>query len=234
MTEEGVRLSIAVMSVPQRAAHVESMIDRLTDQIADAQEKGIDVTGVSVYVDEAREGPWASWRGAWRLHEQYDDRTHHVILQDDILFGADLPHTLAALARSRPDDVVSGFLPRKSVEQASAEGLHWVRTRRFLWAQCVFMPVSLGDELLRWADRHEAEFGAEWKNHDDVRIAAFLRARGEPVYVTVPNIVEHIGDELGSVMGHHGPAGRRRARVWVGRDSFGANYNWEDLRYVRE
>lgn len=229
------KLSIAIMAVPAREAHVQSMLARLKTQIATARAAGIDVVGTDVFYDTAHQGPWHCWKGAWSLHA-FRHSTHHVVLQDDVRFCADLPATLWKLMQARPADMISGFLPRKSVETAAAKGLGWVRTRRFLWAQLVMMPTDLGDEALRWiAEREGTDLAADWRAHDDVRMAAFLDSRKLPVWVPVPHPVEHVGDEIGgSVMGHNfAPAGRR-ARAWLGEDTHGAGLPWYDLRHVRE
>ena len=228
------KLSIAIMSVPQRAEHVRTMVGRLGQQISAARATGLDVVGTHVFVDSDRRGPWYSWRGAWETHRPLGS-THHVVLQDDVLFCADLPATLWRMAEARPGEVISGFLPRKSVDTAVAKARRWVRTRRFLWAQCVMMPTQLGDEALRWIDaREETEAAAEWREHDDVRLAAFLTARRLHVFVPVPHPVEHIGDELGSVMGHNFTPAKRRARAWLGEEARGAHLEWTDLRHVQE
>jgi hypothetical protein len=99
------------------------------------------------------------------------------------------------------------------------------------------MPRRLGDDMVSWINAREGGEIAvrdDWRFHDDVRIASYLTEHKRYVYVTVPNIVEHIGDELGSVMGHNGPARKRRARVWVGEDKRGSGIDWSDVRFVRE
>lgn len=227
------RLSFAIMSVPQRAAHVAGMVRRLAAQIDHARAAGFVVAGPAVHVDTQHHGPWASWRAAWK--RRTPDATHHVVLQDDVLFCADLPVTLWRLAEARPDAMISGFLPRKAVDKAVAQKLAWVSTKRFLWAQCVMLPTPLGDEAVAWIEvREGTPESAGWKRHDDERLGAFLRARRLPVFVPVPHPVEHVGDELGSVMGHHGPAAKRRARAWLGEDQPCAHLPWSDLRHVQE
>lgn len=228
------RLSLAIMAVPQRAGHVAKMVAALAPQLAAARAQGLDVVGTEVFVDDTHRGPWHAWRGAWETHRAAAS-THHVVLQDDVVFCADLPATLHRLAEARPHAMVSGFLPRQSVDKAVAKGLGWVRTRRFLWAQCVLLPTHLGEEALRWIDAREGtEEGRGWNRDDDVRLGAWLAAHRLPVFVPVPHPVEHIGDELGSVMGHHGPAAKRRARAWLGETAAGAHLPWHDLQYVTE
>lgn len=237
------RLSFSVMAVPSRQDHVTRLVARLEGQIHEARKVyaawGFDPSAfcedVAVFYDEARQGPWHGWRGAWETHRAAGS-THHVVLQDDVRISADLPLTLLAIARARPIDVVSGFLPRKSVERAQDLGLKWVSTRRFLWSQCVMMPTETGDRMLSWCDAAEGtERAKDWRQHDDVRIAAFLAEVNRPVFVTVPNLVEHVGDEIGgSTMGHNQLPARRRARVWLGEDGSGAGVRWSDLRAVRE
>lgn len=225
------KLSISIMAVPQRRAHVEAMVDRLQRQISAST---ANVVGPYVFWDTQLRGPWHGWRGAWE--SQALGATHHAVIQDDIRFCADFPDTLMALIRARPDSIISGFLPRKSVEKAVAGDLHWVRTRRFLWAQCVILPTSLGREAMRWIDEREGTADASaWKHHDDSRLAAFFADRKLPVFVAVPHPVEHMADEIGgSVMGHNFAAPGRRARAWLGEGGLGAQRPWSDLRYMAE
>lgn len=229
------KLSIAIMAVPSREAHVKAMVDRLALQIRKARATHLDVVGTDVFYDFDRKGPWHCWKGAWSAHVRHGS-THHAVLQDDVRFCADLPSTLCALASARPEEVISGFLPRKSVEMAVAGGVRWVRARRFLWAQLVMMPTHLGDQAVRWIqDMEGTDFAKDWRAHDDVRVAAFLAAQKRPVWVPVPHPIEHVGDEIGgSVMGHNfSPAGRR-ARAWLGEQTHGASLPWGDLRHVHD
>lgn len=223
------------MSVASRAEHVRSMVNRLEAQLGEARAAGHDVVGTSVFVDERRAGPWCGWRGAWESSREYGS-THHVVLQDDIRFCADLPAALVQMVSARPESVISGFLPRKSVDVASSRGVYWVRTRRFLWAQCVVMPTALGNAALEWIDAIESTpVAAGWKFHDDVRLAAYFTSRKIPVFVPVPHPVEHVADEIGgSVLGHNGSAARRRARAWLGEHVALADYGWGDTGFVRE
>jgi hypothetical protein len=141
-----------------------------------------------------------------------------------------------AIAEARPDDVVSGFLPRKSVDIAVAKKFPWVQTKRFLWAQCMMFPVALGDTCCEWVATGEDKYAAEWGNSGDMRIATWLKVAKRPVYVAVPHPVEHIGDALPgrSVMGHNGTPKGRRARAWLGEQGKGAEVPWNDLRFVKE
>lgn len=226
-------ISFAIQAVPQRRSHAESMLARLRQQAASVAV----VAGADVFYDDAYEGCWFSWTRAWAMHRRWPGVTHHVVLQDDLLLCADLPATMHALASARPAEIVSGFLPRKSTVVAAASAVSWVRTRRFLWAQCVMMPTELGDACVRWVAENEGgEASAEWGNSGDMRLAGWLKAERRPVYVAVPHPVEHIGDALdgGSVMGHHGKPAGRRARAWLGEDGVGATLPWSNLAYVRE
>lgn len=226
-------LSIAIMAVPSRSEHVATLEAALVTQITTSRAAGDDVRYVGVSMDAERAGPWANWQQAAALRSP--DATHHAILQDDVVPCADLPATLTALIRARPEAVISGFLPRKSVEKAHAADLRWVACRSFLWAQCVVIPTATLTDMLIWIAGQEAERGAVWKQHDDSRIGDYLKSRKQPVYVPVPNVVEHIGDAIGgSTMGHNFAPERRRARVWLGADGEGRLINWSDLREIRE
>ena len=221
------RLSFAFMAVEQRRAHVERVAERLAQQIPTTHEFG----GVQVCYDHELKGTWGPWQRAWNARAE--GATHHVVLQDDVLICADLPATMLALAKARPDDLVSGFLPRRAIDRAVQNGKHWVRTRRFLWAQCVMMPVAMGDDFVLWANTHEQP---AWSHHDDVRMQAYLSSINRAAWVAVPHPVEHVGDELpgGSVLHHHGSPHRRRARAWLGQDGCGAHLPWHELAFERD
>lgn len=228
------KVSFAVMAVPSRRPHVDAMLDRLSVQVRRARKRGDTAFAPRVFWDTDGCGPWHCWQGAWRSRPH--DATHHVVVQDDVLICADLPETMRRLADARPDAPVSGFLPRRSVELAVAADTRWVSTRRFLWAQCLMLPTTLGDAALRWIADNET-LHPDWRRHDDSRLAAFFEAHRVPVFVAVPHPVEHVGDAIGgSVMGHHGPAAKRRARAgaWLGEDQALGGLDWTDLRSVRE
>jgi hypothetical protein len=227
------KLSISIMAVPARATHVNQMISRITSQVQEARGRGFDIENPEVFWDTQQLGPWACWCGAWDLHHKHVS-THHVILQDDLLICADLPETLVKLAQARPEDMLSGFLPRKSVTEAVCKGYHWVRTRRFLWAQCVLLPTVLGDSALVWISQQECNQSNTWKKDDDVRLASWLAATKRSVYVAVPHPIEHIGDELGSTMGHNFDPKKRRAKSWLGELGLGVDVAWDNLAYIRE
>lgn len=229
-----VKLSFAIQAVEQRRPHVETILDRLHAQLPQTPEF---VGVVSVAYDTDLLGCWHSWSRAWDAHRVWADVTHHVVLQDDVLLCADFPETMMAIAKARPDDVVSGFLPRRCVNRAVASGKHWARTRRFLWAQCMMLPVALGDACVQWVADHEGTHASvPWGRSGDMRLASWLNAHRRPVFVAVPHPVEHIGDALPgkSVMGHNGKPEGRRARAWLGEHGRGAGLPWNDLAFERD
>lgn len=222
------KLSFSFMSVPERHENVEQIKKRLITQIQASKNA---YTNPTIHEDTHHKGPWDSWKSAWSLKPE--GTTHHIVLQDDILLCEDFPDTMHALAVARPLSPISGFLPRKSVDKAAQQNLHWVETKRFLWGQCLMMPVTMGDTALSWIKENEGSTPG-WSHHDDVRLAAFFSHIGTPVFVAVPHPVEHIGDQLGSVLKHYGPAGKRRGRAWLGENTPLSGLNWKDLKCVKE
>lgn len=226
------KISFAIQAVEQRRAHVEAIVDRIESQLPRCAEFG----GVHVVFDTEMRGCWWSWSRAWATHSLWQS-THHVVLQDDVLLCADFPETMLSILKARRHEPVSGFLPRKCVDRAVEAGKHWARTSRFLWAQCVAMPVAMGDACVKWVEAHEGTDTAKpWANSGDMRLADFFKSIKKPVWVPVPHPVEHVGDALpgGSVMGHNGKASGRRARAWLGEDGRGASLPWDDLRFERD
>jgi len=227
------KISFSIQAVEQRRPHVETILERLRAQIPPTAEFG----GVSVFYDTDLRGCWYSWCGAWATYAGWGDVTHHIVLQDDVLLCADFPETMLAIAKARPDDVVSGFLPRRCVNRAVESGKLWARTRRFLWAQCMMLPVALGDACVRWVAENEGtDVSQPWGRSGDMRLSAWLSAHKRPVFVAVPHPVEHIGDALPgrSVMGHNGKPEGRRARAWLGEDGRGSGLPWSNLAFERD
>lgn len=216
-------VSIAIMACPARRDHVEGyMVRRLREQGAEP----------FVSWDEDRNGPWWNWKRAWASRPA--ESTHHVVLQDDVTFCADLPDTLRAIASSGPgeENPVSLFLPRPSIAKAFERGVWWVRTSRFLWAQGLMMPVWFGDAGVDWIEKFVQGEGV----HDDTRLAAWFKAAKRLPYVTAPTVINHIGDELegGSLMKHNGPAEKRRSQIYVGDDVRAAGLPWNTTAFEKE
>lgn len=212
-------LSITIMAHPKRRAHVDAMVDRLDQQVLKAQHDGYDVSMPDVVWDTDGRGAWWCAREAWRRAQG----THHLVLQDDITFCADLPSSVLAAVRARPDHPVSFFLPR-NIAEASALGLQWVSCVRFLWSQAVALSRPLIEPMIEWIAENE-DGHPFWGTCDDTRMASFFRGMDLRTYVTVPNLVEHVGDVLGSLLGHTNP----RSSLYIGDDARGVDVPWEEL-----
>lgn len=232
------KLSLAIMAVPQRRAYAATLANRIFQQVEEAKAAGCDVDGPEISIDGDGRGPWVGWVQAWQTHRQFGS-THHAVLQDDVRVCADLPQTLMRMIKARPTDFISGFLPRDTCSQALRSGLHWTATPKFLWAQMTLMPVALGDKAVEWVASHEpgpSKKTIAWGRSGDMRLQAYLCAAKRLAFIPVPHPVDHIGHELpgGSTLGHHGTAEKRGARpgCFLGEDAPLAGIRWEDVRYV--
>lgn len=231
-----IRMSIAVQSVPARAAYAAQYCQTLALAAEDARRNGYEVAEPRVVEDTNYEGPWACWQKAWWVRDPKS--THHCVLQDDTRGCLDLPATLVAVARARPETLILGFnFPSLGLAAAVANGVWWRRhpVSSGLTGQCLLWPAALGDACVSWLVEHEAELPARalarkrpagWFGpHDDRRLTEALKVLrpGSHYFATVPTLVDHIADELGgSVMKHGSAPQRKRSCAFIGATSLGA------------
>lgn len=229
-------LSISIVAHPRRAAHVEAMLERLRAQARAARDAGLQVIDPQPFLDVESRGVW--WNTRRSIVERPGPSSHHLSLEDDVSFCADLPAAAIALADARPLSVVALYYPRGAMERAYVTGQRWVSSRTFYTGVAVLMPSLLADDWVEWCDRWEGTaVGAGWNKDGDVRLHAFLKAKGKlPIFATAPSLVEHVGhvEGIGSILGHHGPVDRRRARWYVGDEAEAAGLGWADLDCVKE
>jgi len=232
-------LVIAIMAVPKRLPHVATMRQRLEGQILRAAERGLTIAPLFVHLDVEGHGPWWNFRAC--VKHAIDMQARYVlVLQDDVVFCADLPVAALEAASVHPYDPTALFaLPRSVMHEARKKNVRWVRTRGLTGNVGMVLPIPLATQLLDWVDAHEDteiahKKGNEWGKHDDVRLGAFLREIRGYYYVAFPNLVDHIGHKggIGSVMGHHGTPEKRSSAWFIGEDAEGARIDWKDRTYI--
>jgi hypothetical protein len=135
--------------------------------------------------------------------------THHAVLQDDIEAGADLLDVMAVGCRRHPDAAVAYYAHWDTrngalVRLAALAGAAWVRARReeFTPTLALCLPADVAVGFPDYAS------GAQVINDDEI-MSEYLRQSGRTTYVSVPNLVEHIGDD--SISGHDDHGIRRSA-----------------------
>lgn len=160
-------VSFAIMAHPSRLAHVDVMLSRLAEQGA---------PHVPVFVGHPTAGAWAAAKPAWASAPT--EPTHHVVLQDDISFCENFVRAVRSLAEQHPHNAVSFFAFR--------------RTGLCRGAQAIMLPSDLARDFASW---EPADAWVRFGRLDCPRLDGFLRARGVPLVITDPTLVEHVGSE---------------------------------------
>lgn len=197
-----IRLSVAVMTHRDRR---HSALQLVRSQPAAA---------IEVVEDPRPDGPPAAVRTAYRAWTAMPPgSTHHLVLQDDVEAVAGLDqHVLAAIAQV-PDAALCLFTEWASKtahagRMAALQGFGLVEVvDRLHTAQGVLLPAALVHAFTEHLERCGA-LAADAVADADV-LFEFLRGRGRPVYLTVPNLVEHL--ELPSLLGNDLLRGPRRS-----------------------
>lgn len=175
-----VTLSVAVMTHPARAAQAEKLAAELQD------------CSVRVIQDPAPErGPatMRTARAAWAAVGQ--DATHHLVLQDDVMPAPGLLDAVRRAAGARPEHALAFFAEWGSrsatpIRIAALCGSAWAEVVDFyIPAQALVLPAAVA----RAADGYLATQDED--TPDDIALHGYLHGAGVPIWVSVPNLVEH-------------------------------------------
>ncbi|GAA0411915.1 hypothetical protein GCM10009530_75560 [Microbispora corallina] len=179
-------ISVAAMAHPSRADAVRAMADAHAD------------LGITVVFDPEpdRGHSLATALAAWSAVEP--GATHHLVVQDDVIFCDGFARLLAAVVRARPDSAIGLFAEWGSrtasmIRVAALRGAAFAAVADpYVPTQALVLPAEHARALGRRAFR-EIE-------PDDIAVRRHLReARVTPV-VAVPNLVEH--DDRPSLTGN--------------------------------
>lgn len=201
-----VRLSVAIMAVPERRSQVVQLMQKLGRR-------------VPVVYDTKRRGAWWCAERAWRRVR--GGSTHHLVLQDDVTVCRDFVASAEqAIAAHRPDAPICFYANRKAVEEARAKGDAWFGGIGLLWGQAICLPVADIWPMLGWCKRHVSERYFKY----DRRVGLWAEAHERLCYCTVPSLVDHLGSTT-STMGHRTPQ-PRVARWYIGDNASGRSIDW--------
>lgn len=202
-----IRLSVAVMTHRDRRDNALRLV------------RSQPAAAIEVVDDPRPDGPPAAVRTAYRAWKAMPaGSTHHLVLQDDVDAVAGLhQHVLAAVAQV-PDAALCLFTEWASKtahagRMAALQGYGLVEiVDRLHTAQGVLLPAALVHAFTEHLERCGALAGDAVADADV--LFEFLRGRGRPVYLTVPNLVEHL--ELPSLLGNDMLRGPRRSPCFRG------------------
>ncbi|WP_158299866.1 hypothetical protein [Glycomyces paridis] len=169
--------STAIMTHPARADRARELADSLGD------------LRPVVVVDDSPpgRGNLANAARAWGAADP--GKSHHVVLQDDVIPCDGFADRLGDALAARPEAAVSLFCEWGSrtatlVRVAAWNGWSWARAvDMYTPTQGLALPR---EAALAFAAEHEDGDGP-----DDLPLAAFLRGNGIDNLVTVPNLVDH-------------------------------------------
>ncbi|MEU8197939.1 hypothetical protein AB0C10_29585 [Microbispora amethystogenes] len=170
-------ISVAAMAHPSRAEAVRKMVDAHPE------------LGIRVVFDPEpdRGGTLATALAAWSAVEP--GATHHLVVQDDILFCDDFARLLCAAVAARPDSAISLFAEWGSrtafmIRIAALRGAAFAAVADpYVPTQALVLPADHARALTRHV--------TGGTDPDDIAIHRHLRRTGVPSVVTVPNLVEH-------------------------------------------
>ena len=187
-----ISISCAIMHSPfssERRRCLEAMIQQLSPEaIAESWHD------CQIFGDFHRRGHW--WNAKRCMEWGVSLRsTHHLILQDDIMFCQDFVAGLHKLIEVWPDEIISLFFgPRKTFKKGGRWG-----DAEGPWGQAVIYPHDMLSEFLEWQREHIKPT----LRHDDTRVTLFCDGTDRTVKVPFPNVIDHI-DDMKSTLNHKG------------------------------
>ena len=197
------------MAHPDRSAQAKVLAESLSD------------LPVRVCFDPDPEGPWSTVRTARRAwHPWLPSATHHLVLQDDASPCRYFASEVRAAVASQPTSALSyhtewGSHSSFAVRLAAMSNRPWVDcTDKYFPTITSSLPVALASDLVDY-------LGQTPGTTDDHEVFNFLRLRGVPSLISVPNLTDHDGDV--SVAGNH-RFGRRRASLFLGEMRLGPSW----------
>ena len=177
-----------------------------------------------VEIIEARkgEGIWGTARRAWLGGAPTD--THRVVLQDDILLCGGFREAVMDTIESIPGGILSYYTQDAyKVEDAANAGASWF-VSLMICGPAICMPRPVALDFVAWSDRHEWHLTKLMETADDARIIAYCKLHECPVFVSVPSLVEHVGQE--SLWKNREQV--RQAAWWAGKDFEPNLTNWRN------
>jgi len=214
-----VKLSVAIMAVPERKDRVNALLRKL----------GNWTIPVKVLYDEHHNGPWYNWQRA--ALEQAPGATHHLILQDDIIPSQNFLAAARRAIEANPNVPISFFSTRKGITEARQRGKSWAKSNGGqLMAQAWSFPLDILDKILRFTSDNPKvgvsvpRGGGEY---DDVKVMTALSYLGYDMWNTVPSLVDHDLDTKSSLGSSPQAFGRpRRAAQFIGENHSGVGIDW--------
>jgi len=165
-------LSIAVMADKRR----QEMVDYLLDKLGD----------VPVFYDDGQ----GIWHNRVQATLAYDkNATHHLVLQDDAILCKDFITQVCSEINKRPEHILNLYFGnrvkmREAAQKALPNGGY--ETNWLSWGVGIVTPTKYIEEMISYCNGIQG-----LDNHDDTRMARYIRHKGLKVWYPLPSLVDH-------------------------------------------
>jgi hypothetical protein len=168
------------MAHPSRREHAEQLLRRHPE------------LDVQIVFDPDPGGGPATLRTALAAWSRVKDgATHHLVLQDDVQLCHDFSAVMLQALSVAPVGAIAFFAnwfasTSQSVRLAALAGASWAPVAD-PWAptQALVLPAELAADFASFAEGYTKD------KPDNRAMSEFLEVRGVPIYVSVPNLVQH-------------------------------------------
>lgn len=172
-----------------------------------------------VIVDDA-EGQPNPWRGYKKCLSNLPSSGHVAVLQDDTVPCVNFERALELVVSARPDSVISLFVAglnnvtRRDYLRAMQREQRWTEIYfRDIHHVCALVwPVEKAREFLAWAETARIPGHSRIPRSDDAIVGTWSRYTKNPIWATIPSLVQH-PDDVPSTIGRKHYSGMERGRT---------------------
>lgn len=187
--ETQVKLSAAIMAVPERSEAARKLCEQLANQGLYAR-----------IIFDSKRVEWDTGKRALLSYD--DDADYHIVLQDDAIIGDNfVANAIRAIQEVPVRTLISFYVGtqrpykisvKEAADKARQRGGSWLTFNTLLWGVGIAVPT---EDIPSIAYANSSIFAY------DRRVGQFYKAIGRSVYYTFPSIVDH-DDEVPSALDH--------------------------------
>lgn len=203
-------LSIGIVCVPSRLHYAKKLLSLIGNSNA------------FLSCDIHYQGSWFGTRQAW-VAALRSGATHVMEIEEDVLPCLDFYETSLQIIKIHPTKILS-FYSLKSEKTFCA----WARSNESSYyqyssspsGQCVIMPRNIATAFINFCDK----FVTPETKYEDVRLWGFMRVHNLTALITVPNLVEHVGN-MESTLGFNSKG--KTSADFIGAYVSGLSVDWK-------
>lgn len=189
MVEAQMRISIAIMAVPERLEQAKALEQEIHAQGGYSR----------IILDQTRK----EWHTGKRALLAYDEEAEwHIVLQDDAIIASNFLENVNRALREVPRRTLVSFYTgthrpyrisvQQAVDKAKKMGGSWLTFNTLLWGVGIAIPTE---------DIPSIAYARSSILAYDRRVGQFYKAIGKSVYYTFPSIVDH-NDDMPTTLNH--------------------------------